>query len=122
MPSCRSFISNAKPIPTYSKNNYADLRSQCAFLLQEKIQNKEIAVKREHEQRDEDRRILEQEMMNTYIDERSVDGKSRIEPKDKMKERIGHSPDLLDTMLMRMYPYLLGETDTTDNDLNPITR
>ena len=60
--------------------------------------------------------------MNTYIDERSVDSKSRIEPKDKMKERIGHSPDLLDTMIMRMYPYLLGETDSTDNDLNPITR
>lgn len=122
LPNCRSFISNAKPIATYSKNNYADLRSQCAFLLQEKVQNKEIAVKREHEQRDEDRRILEQELMNTYIDERSVDGKSRIEPKDKMKERIGHSPDLLDTMIMRMYPYLLGETDSTDNDLNPITR
>lgn len=28
-----------------------------------------------------------------------------------MKERIGNSPDLLDTLIMRMYPYLLGETD-----------
>ena len=45
-------------------------------------------------------------MMNLYIDERSVDGKTRIESKDKMKERIGRSPDLLDTMIMRMYPYL----------------
>jgi hypothetical protein len=27
-----------------------------------------------------------------------------------MKERIGRSPDLLDTMIMRMYPYLRGET------------
>lgn len=71
-----------------AKHDYYDLRSQCAFLLQEKIQNGEIAVNREHEGSDEDRRILEQELMNTYIDERSIDQKSRIEPKEKMKERI----------------------------------
>lgn len=122
LPNCRSFISNAKAITTMAKHDYFDLRSQCAFLLQEKIQNKEIAVSWEHEQKDEDRRILEQELLNTYIDERSEVQKSRIEPKDKMKERIGHSPDLLDTMIMRMYPYLLGESDSTEYDLNPITR
>lgn len=88
MPDCTSFISNAKPVPTYAKNNYNNLRSQCAFYLQEKLQNKEIAVKWEHEQRDEDRRLLEQELMNTYIDEKSVDQKTSIEPKEKMKERI----------------------------------
>jgi hypothetical protein len=60
--------------------------------------------------------------MNTYIDEKSVDQKTSIEPKEKMKERIWRSPDLLDTLIMRMYPYLLGEKDSTDNDLNPITR
>jgi hypothetical protein len=27
-----------------------------------------------------------------------------------MKERIGNSPDLLDTMIMRMLPYLRGES------------
>ena len=51
-------------------------------------------------------------MMNLYIDQKSIDGKTRIEPKDKMKERIGRSPDLLDTLIMRMYLYLLGEEDT----------
>lgn len=122
LPDCTSFISNAKPVPTYAKNNYNNLRSQCAFYLQEKLQNKEIAINREHEQRDEDRRLLEQELMNTYIDEKSVDQKTSIEPKEKMKERIWRSPDLLDTLIMRMYPYLLGEKDSTDNDLNPITR
>ena len=122
LPNCISFISNAKPIQTNTKKDYFDLRSQCAFLLQEKIQNWEIAVSREHEEKDNDRRILEQELMNTYIDERSEVQKSRIEPKDKMKERIWHSPDLLDTMIMRMYPYLLGESDTKDTDLNPISR
>lgn len=51
--------------------------------------------------------------MNTFIDEKSIDNKTRIEPKDKMKERVGHSPDLLDTMIMRMYLYLIGEQDDT---------
>jgi hypothetical protein len=32
--------------------------------------------------------ILTQEMMNCYIDEKSIDGKTRIETKDKMKARI----------------------------------
>ena len=39
-----------------------------------------------------------------------------------MKERIGRSPDLLDTLIMRMYPYLLGESDYANEYLNPIPR
>lgn len=39
-----------------------------------------------------------------------------------MKERIGNSPDLLDTLIMRMYPYLLGESDNKNEYLNPIPR
>lgn len=39
-----------------------------------------------------------------------------------MKERIGNSPDILDTLIMRMYPYLLGESDEANEYLNPITR
>jgi hypothetical protein len=49
-------------------------------------------------------------MMNVYIDEKSIDGKTRIESKDKMKARIWRSPDLLDTMIMRMYPELRWQT------------
>ena len=100
------FVNNARPVETGAKANYANLKSQCAFLLQEKVQKWEIAIKREHLDAEKDWEILTQEMMNVYIDERSVDGKTRIESKDKMKERIGRSPDLLDTMIMRMYPYL----------------
>ena len=70
---CRAFINNAKPIETYAKHNYANLKSQCAFLLQEKVQNGEIVVDREHKDRDQDRELLQQEMLNTYIDEKSID-------------------------------------------------
>lgn len=39
-----------------------------------------------------------------------------------MKERIGRSPDLLDTLIMRMYLYLLGESDRVNEYLDPIPR
>lgn len=100
------FVNNARPIETAARSNYANLKSQCAFLLQEKVQKWEIAIRWEHLDAEKDWQILTQEMMNLYIDERSVDGKTKIESKEKMKERIGRSPDLLDTMIMRMYPYL----------------
>lgn len=121
LPNCRSFINNSKALETWVKHNYANLKSQCAFLLQEKVQKGEIVVDWEHINKDEDWQTLEQEMLNTYIDEKSIDWKTRIEPKEKMKERIGRSPDLLDTMIMRMYPYLLGEDDE-QKYLNPISR
>lgn len=122
LPNCRAFINNSKPLETYAKHNYANLKSQCAFLLQEKVQNGEIVIDREHADKDKDRELLQQEMLNTFIDEKSIDQKTRIETKDKMKERIGRSPDLLDTLIMRMYPYLLGESDYANEYLDPISR
>jgi len=116
------FVNNSKPIETAAKSNYANLKSQCAFLLQEKVQNGEIAIKREHLDAEKDWEILVQEMMNVYIDEKSIDGKTRIESKDKMKARIWRSPDLLDTMIMRMYPYLRYFDDDISAYLTSIVR
>lgn len=104
------FINNASPIVTWSKQNYANLKSQCAFELKRRIENGELAIKRDHNNKDKDWHDLQQELLNTYIDEKSIDWKTKIESKDKMKERIWRSPDLLDTMIMRMYPYLRWET------------
>ena len=104
------FVNNASPIVTGSKQNYANLKSQCAFELKKKMENWEIAIDWEHDNKDNDRHDLQQELLNTYIDEKSLDGKTRIESKEKMKERIWRSPDLLDTMIMRMYPELRGQT------------
>lgn len=68
-----------RPIETGTKQNYANLKSQCAFLLQDKVQKGEIAIKREHLDADRDWEILTQEMLNVYIDEKSIDGKTKIE-------------------------------------------
>lgn len=104
------FINNASPIVTGSKQNYANLKTQCAFELKKKIENWEIAIDWDHDNKDNDWHDLQQELLNTYIDEKSLDWKTKIEPKEKMKERIWRSPDLLDTMIMRMYPELRGQT------------
>lgn len=122
IPYSTGFINNSKPVETWAKQNYANLKSQCAFLLQEKVQKWEIAIKWEHLDSAKDWEILTQEMLNVYIDEKSIDGKTRIEPKDKIKERIGRSPDLLDTLIMRMYPYLKYYEDDISIYFNSIER
>ena len=122
IPYSTGFVNNSKPVETGTKQNYANLKSQCAFLLQEKVQKWEIAIKWEHLDADKDWEILTQEMMNCYIDEKSIDGKTRIETKDKMKARLGRSPDLLDTMIMRMYPYLRYFDDEISSYLTSIAR
>ncbi len=117
------FVNNSKPLETGAKQNYANLKSQCAFLLQEKVQRWEIAIKWEHLDQDKDWEILTQEMLNVYIDEKSIDWKTRIEPKEKIKSRIWRSPDLLDTMIMRMYPYLrYYDDDMINSYLTSIVR
>ena len=122
IPGCTGFVNNARPVETGVKQNYSNLKSQCAFLLQEKVQKGEIAIKREHLDAEKDWEILNQEMMNVYIDEKSIDWKTRIEPKEKIKERIWRSPDLLDTMIMRMYPYLRFYDDDITSYLTSIAR
>ena len=122
IPYSTGFVNNSKPVTTWSKQNYANLKSQCAFLLQEKVQKWEIAIKREHLDAEKDWGILVEEMRNLYIDTKSIDGKTRIESKDKMKERIWRSPDLLDTLIMRMYPYLRYDDDLVSTYLTSIVR
>ena len=120
---CTWFINNSSPVVTWSKQNYANLKSQCAFELKRRIENWEIAIDWDHANKDQDWHDLQQELLNTYIDEKSLDWKTKIESKDKMKERIWRSPDLLDTMIMRMYPYLRGETyDMVEDYLYAIDR
>lgn len=117
------FVNNAKPIETWVKQNYANLKSQCAFELKRRVENHQIALAWNHADKDKDFETLEQEMMNTYIDEKSIDWKTRIEQKEKMKERIWRSPDLLDTLIMRMLPYVKWYSDNSiDIYLNSIAR
>jgi len=92
---CKGFVNGSS-----AKNgeNYANLKSQCYFVLSDKIANREVTIcETEHTQR-----IIE-ELGVVKQKDIDKDGKRRIIPKDKMKEILGYSPDFSDTLMMRMY-------------------
>lgn len=82
------------------KNEYANLKAECAYKLAEKVNKREIYITCTPEQK---QRIIE-EMSILKAD--SVDRdetKKRIIKKELMKELLGRSPDFLDMLIMRMY-------------------
>jgi hypothetical protein len=78
---------------------YANLRSQCVFTLAGLVNNHNIAVKTT------DLRIKENiiEELALYQDASKGDGKRMPTQKEDVKALLGRSPDLSDTLIMRMY-------------------
>lgn len=78
---------------------YANLRSQCVFTLAGLVNNHNIAVKTT------DVRIKEKiiEELALYQDASKGDGKRMPTQKEDIKQLLGRSPDLSDTLIMRMY-------------------
>lgn len=78
---------------------YKNLRSQCVFTLAGLVNNHEISA------RIDDVRIKERiiEELSHYQDASQGDGKRMATPKEDVAALIGRSPDLSDTLLMRMY-------------------
>jgi hypothetical protein len=79
--------------------DYRNLRSQCIFELARHVNEHQIAF------RTEDVKIKEMiiEELATYQDDSPGDGKRMATKKEQVKELIGRSPDLSDTLIMRMY-------------------
>jgi len=88
------YLSNA-PLVTEYKN----LRSQCVFTLARLVNEHQISV------RSEDQRIKSHiiEELSTYQDASIGDGKRMATQKDDVKAIIGRSPDISDTLIMRMF-------------------
>lgn len=80
-------------------SEYRNLRSQCIFTLAGLTNEHKIAI------RTEDTRIKSHiiEELATYQDASKGDGKTMATQKEDIKAIIGRSPDLTDTLLMRMY-------------------
>lgn len=80
-------------------SEYRNLRSQCIFLLARLVNDHEIAV------RVEDQRVKSHiiEELSTYQDASSGDGKRMATQKEDVRAIIGRSPDITDTLIMRMY-------------------
>jgi hypothetical protein len=119
----RGFIANSSPLPTKSeirskfkktdligspRSNYRNLKSQCGFKLAEYINEHKISFKTP-EYRDV---IIEE--LSALLKHKDVDsdGKLQIKPKDDVKQAIGRSPDIGDSLIFRMWFEL-------EKDINP---
>ena len=110
----RGFINNSRALelkaqqnPTNSayteapKHNYANLKSQCYFLLAKYIREGRICVYKAIN--DEVKALLIEDLEQTTEYEPDKEKKLQIIPKDKIKEAIGRSPDFADALMFRMF-------------------
>jgi len=119
MPGIKGFIANSSPVDIkvdeeYSfsleernekakepRRMYANLKTQCAYILADKVNSHQCAVRTEDTQIrtwvTEDLELIRE----ANID--SDDQKKHLMPKDEVKEILGRSPDFGDTMIMRAY-------------------
>jgi len=101
---CRGFINNSKAISpknsskvAYKKRNYKNLKTQCYFMLSEKVNSWAISIEPDY---CKDKLVQELDIIvQTHIDD---DTTLQIISKDQIKEKIGRSPDYSDAMMMRM--------------------
>lgn len=83
---------------------FANLKAECSFKLAEFINQGKILIRCTSEQEE---RIKDE--ISVCLKRAKINGddqKKRIISKDEMKEKLGHSPDYLDFLIMGMYFYV----------------
>lgn len=107
LPGCVGFKGGSKP---RHEENYANLKSQCSYVLAERVKARAIhvAVEDYAEQ-------LRDELAWVKRHKMDMDGKLMVLPKDKVKEGLGRSPDFSDAMMMRMVLELQVSTSTFED-------
>lgn len=98
---CRGFVNNSKPLPnpvTRKDDNYNNLKSQCYYMLADKINSGSLYIECSDIKVKAD---IIQELEQVKQFNMDKDGKKQILPKEKVKELIGRSPDYSDTLMMR---------------------
>ena len=110
----KPFNNGAPPIKVHgSKTNYKNLKSQCGYKLSDMINDGSIFIDTDL---DKSEMIKELECLQSY--ELDKDGKIQLMPKIKIKEVIGHSPDKLDALIMRMFPIIKPRMRVRSSTLN----
>lgn len=104
----KGFINNSTAVENFraktedlEKQNFANLKTQCTFLMAQKVNNHEVEIAVNDPTFQE---MLSQEL--EVIRRRDVDNdntKLSLIPKDDIKMIIGRSPDLSDPFIMRMF-------------------
>lgn len=103
----KGFVGNSSPLKLKAKDgserkeNYKNLRSQCAFMLAERINNHELAITAKIDESTKE--MIIEELQQIKKKETADETTLQIIPKDEIKESLGRSPDFSDMMMMRMY-------------------
>jgi phage terminase large subunit len=105
LPGCKPFVANRKPLPGKYRQNYANLKSQCYFVLAEYVNGAKIWIRPE-----KDRELIVEELEQVKKDKEETDDKLRVVKKDDVKEMLGRSPDYSDSLMMRIW-FDLGDVD-----------
>lgn len=103
-----SFNNGASPVKNaVNGSNYRNLKTQCFYLLAERINAGDIAVTENVANMKVDGRrladLISKESTAVKRNNPDADGKMAIIPKEQMKNILGHSPDYMDAMMMRMW-------------------
>lgn len=119
----KGFIANNSPFKnpiTNEKENYKNLKSQCSYMLAEKINNREISITADITEKQKEMIIEECDQIRGKDVEK--DAPLQVEPKDIVKEMIGRSPDFSDTLIQRMYFLLKKPTGDMNIDYSQHSR
>lgn len=92
---CKGFVNNSRAI----KGNYVNLKSECYYMLAEKINKREMFIRCDDVNV---RKSLNEELEYVWRHNADKDNKLAVMPKDKVKEKLGRSPDISDMLMMRM--------------------
>jgi hypothetical protein len=98
-----SYIENIKTFhggstKVTNKDEFKYIKDECGFKLAELINNRKIKIICSQAQAEE----IKKEISVCLKKDNDTLGKKKLIKKDKMKELLGHSPDYMDMLLMRM--------------------
>ena len=100
----KAFKNNGSPINVKGKKqNYQNLKTQCCYLLAERVQAREILIMEDAIVTSKEKEDFIDELQYIKRDKIYQDGKLFVMSKDKIKESLGRSPDYADAMMMRMF-------------------
>jgi len=103
-PQIKGFVNNSRAIELGNKKyNYANLKTQCYFLLAEYINTGKISIYSDIPMNYKE--MIIEDLEQIKVKNPDKDTTLRIIDKEEIKESLGRSPDFSDAMMMRM----LGE-------------
>lgn len=104
LPGCLGFSGNAAPFGVIgekeTREQYENLRSQCIYHLAEKARERQVAIA---EPSILVRELAAADLQQLKRRDSDKDGKLKVSRKEEIKDALGRSPDVGDTLMMRSY-------------------